>query len=236
MLKKVLVFTLMLIAVGGYSQTKNFIDKPFLETYAKIDSMVVPDRISLRISLKENDSKGDISVAELDKKMISTLKTIGIDIKKQLSLTKLSSNVKKKFIRKNDIQVSKTYSLLVYDANTASRVIRELEDVGLSNISIISMKYSKMEELEVYLREKAIMKARNKAVSMTSRLNQSIGKAIYISDMQANVSDYFTGSSSGIVVRGMGRISNNSDDDLLADIAFRKIKVESKVFVKFELK
>lgn len=236
MLKKILVFTLMLIALSGYSQNKNFIDKPFLETYAKIDSMVVPDRITLRISLKENDSKGDISVAELDKKMSSTLKTIGIDINKQLSLTNLSSNIKKKFIRKNDIQVSKTYSLLVYDANTADRVIRELENVGLSNISIISMKYSKMEELEVDLRVKAITKARNKAVSMTSPLNQSIGKAIYISDMQTSVSDYFTGSANGVVIRGMSSISKNSNDYLLAQIAFKKIKVESKVFIKFELK
>ena len=38
----------------GYAQSKNFIDQPYLETTAKVDSLVKPDRIYLSILIQEN--------------------------------------------------------------------------------------------------------------------------------------------------------------------------------------
>ena len=44
-----------------WSQSKNFIDQPYIETKARVDSLVTPDRIYLSILINEEDSKGKIS-------------------------------------------------------------------------------------------------------------------------------------------------------------------------------
>ena len=49
-----------------FSQEKNFIDLPYLETSAKCDTLVTPDRIFLKIVISEKDTKGKISVEELE--------------------------------------------------------------------------------------------------------------------------------------------------------------------------
>ena len=60
-----------------YSQTKNFIDQPYIETKSRVDTLVTPDRIFLSIFINEEDTKGKISVEEQENKMASTLKLLG---------------------------------------------------------------------------------------------------------------------------------------------------------------
>ena len=49
------IITILCVATGliGFSQSKNFIDQPFLETTAKVDSLVEPDRLYLSILIQE---------------------------------------------------------------------------------------------------------------------------------------------------------------------------------------
>ncbi|MBT8209280.1 MAG: SIMPL domain-containing protein, partial [Eudoraea sp.] len=97
------------------AQQKNFIDQPFLETTASVDTLVVPDRIYLNILITEADTKGRISVEELENRMAAKLKSLGIDLDTQLSLGDLGSDFKKYFLRKTDIQKEKAFKLLLYD-------------------------------------------------------------------------------------------------------------------------
>ena len=91
----ILIGFLTVISNTVLGQTKNFIDLPYIETSASIDTMVVPDRIYLMIILSEKDTKGKISVEELEQKMINKLINIGVDLNKQLEISDLSSNYKK---------------------------------------------------------------------------------------------------------------------------------------------
>ena len=75
---------LALVTLQSYSQTKNFIDRPYLETAAVVDTLVVPDRIYLSILITEADTKGKISVEELENRMNNKLIALGIDTKKRL--------------------------------------------------------------------------------------------------------------------------------------------------------
>jgi len=43
-------------------QTKNFIDQPYLETTAKVDTLIKPDIIYLGILIREKDERNKISV------------------------------------------------------------------------------------------------------------------------------------------------------------------------------
>ena len=99
-----------------FGQTKNFIDQPYLETTAMVDTLVKPDIIYLDILLRESDNRNRESVEELEIKMASKLVSLGIDLKKQLSLSDLGSNFKKYFLKQKDVLKSKAYQLKVFDA------------------------------------------------------------------------------------------------------------------------
>ncbi|RLZ09106.1 SIMPL domain-containing protein [Faecalibacter macacae] len=229
--QSLLFFTLFSTAL--FAQEKNFIDQPFIETAAKVDTLVSPDRIYLTIILSEKDSKNKISVEELENKMASKLTSLGIDLKKQLSMQDLASNFKKYFLKQQDIVKAKSYSLLVYDAQTASKVIVGLENESISNVYLDRTEYSKLEELKLDLKSKAILKAKTIAKAMTEPIGQKVGSAIYISDH--TTSNYgLAGAAPGIVVRGMSKMKVNETYQPL-DIEFDKINVEASVNAKFKI-
>jgi len=217
----------------NFSQTKNFIDLPYIETSAKVDTLVTPDRIYLTILITERDTKNRTSVEELESKMNLKLKSLGVITEKQLTLNDLSSNYKKYFLKQQDILKNKSYSLVVYDAKTASKVIAALEEEEISNVSLEKTEYSKTEELLLILKGKAIVKAKNTAISLTKPLNQKVGNAIYICDSNS-VSTMFRDKSAGIVLRGMASLHAESDYEPIA-ISFEKIKIETQINVNFKL-
>jgi hypothetical protein len=232
-------FQLLLLGLIAFSniivgQTKNFIDLPYIETSAKVDTLVTPDRIYLTIILAEKDTKGKISLEELERKMTGRLNEIGIDISKQLEINDLSSNFKKYLIKQKDILKTKSYSLLVYDAKTATQVIVELEKDDISNISLEKTEYSDIEMLKLNLKTKAVLKAKENASAMANPLGQEVGGAIFISDLNKDFdSNVLQGRAAGIVVRGYSDKKQSILDDV--DIEFHKIKVEEEINVKFQL-
>jgi uncharacterized protein YggE len=222
---------LLLFSASGFSQTKNFIDLPYLETSARVDTFVTPDRIYISILITEKDTKGKISVEELENKMAEKLKHLNINIDKQLTLSDLSSNFKKYFLKQQDVLKSKAYSLLVYDALTAGKVMVALEEIEVSNVNLEKTEYSKIEELQLNLKSKAVLKARSNAMAMVKPLNQNVGNAIYITD---SGSPYFMqGQVAGVLLRGAAM--KNREGYKPIDIEFEKIKVESEVKVTFKL-
>ena len=84
----------------GHTQSKNFIDQPYLETTVKVDSLVKPDRIYLSILIQEKEDRDRTSVEKQEREMASALEELGIDLKKQLKIEDLASNYKIKFFEK----------------------------------------------------------------------------------------------------------------------------------------
>lgn len=229
-MKRITVFTLLFVVGGLFAQSKNFIDQPYLETTAKIDTLVVPDKIYLSIYLSESDTKDRKSVEELENRMQQKLQELGVDTKEQLSLGSLSSNFKDYFLRKTGVLKSKYYSLLVYDALTAGQVIQGLESVGISNVNFQKAEVSNMEELKVMLRGKAVAKAAEQARVLVEPLGQNVGKALYISDMQTGIFYGWRGRA-GVAEMGIAK----ADGFEPIDVDFQKVKVSSTVNVKFAI-
>ena len=179
----------------------------------------------------EKDTKGKTSVEELESKMESTLKKLGINTKENLTLNDLASNFKKYFLKQQDVHKSKAYTLMVNDAQTAGRVIIALEKIDISNVSFDRTEYSKMEDLQLLLKSKAVIKARKQANYLSSPLGQKLGPAIFISDQSSN--NYVRRENTKIMLRGNSTLDSQQFEP--ADIEFQKIKVESRVAVKFKL-
>ncbi|MCJ8166593.1 SIMPL domain-containing protein [Pontibacter sp. E15-1] len=229
-----LIAILLLQSFDGLSQTKSFIDQPFIETAAQVDTLVTPDRIFLNIVLTEKDNKGKSSVEELEARMEATLKQIGINTRQNLMLNDLASNFRKHFLKQQDILKRKEYTLMVTDALTAGRVILALEEIDISNVVLDRTEYAKIEQLQLDLKSRAISKAKQQAVYMAAPLNQKIGPAIYISDQShTSVNNTLQGRVAGVIIRGYTPKKN--EEFKPADIEFEKIKVASAVEVKFKL-
>lgn len=228
-LRFLITLFLIISSLTSYGQSKNFIDQPYLETTARVDTLVIPDRIYLSILITEADTKGKTSVEKLENKMADKLKTLGIDIEKQLTLTDLGSNFKKYFLRKVDVQKDKAYTLLVYDAVDAGRVIMGLESIGISNVNLTKTEYSNLEKLKIDLRQRAVRAAKIQAEAMLIPLDQKLGHALFISDLNTGVQYRMEERMVRV------QMSKEADEDQPIEIEFEKIKVESTVNVKFAI-
>ena len=232
-LKLTTLFILTFLA--GQSQTKNFLDQPYLEVAGNADTLLTPNEIYIKIIITEKDTRDRISVEDQELKMYNALKSLGIDVEKNLTTSDMSSNFKFYLLRSKDVMKSKQYILRVSDAVTASKVFIELENLGISNTSIERVDHSDLESIRNLLRSKAVENARTRAIALTEPLKQTVGPAIHIADNEVySNSNQLRGRLDEVVVVAYG-IKKNAGAEL-PKIEFEKIKVASNINVKFMLK
>ncbi|MDA9202391.1 SIMPL domain-containing protein [Flavobacteriaceae bacterium] len=228
-----LIIGLILMCQISNGQTKSFIDQPYLETTAKVDTLIKPDIIYLGILVREKDERNKISVEEMETRMIAKLKSIGIDPEKQLTLSDLASNFKRYFLKQKDIMKDKAYELKVYNTQTAGKVIVGLEEIGITNVNLDRIEYAEMEELKLDLKSKAVRKAKRQADFLIKPLNQRITHAIHITDNYYKNYNSFEGELDEVIVT---RFSNKRMQTYEPPkIAFKPIRVESEVSIKFAI-
>jgi uncharacterized protein YggE len=215
---------------AGNAQMKSFIDQPYVEVAGSADTMVTPDEIYIKIDISEKDTKNKTSVEELERKMFNALKSMGIDVEKNLTTSDISSNFKTYLLKSKDVMKSKEYMLKVKDAVTATKVFITLEDLGISNTSIDHVDYSGMETMKNLMRTKAIENAKARAMALTKPLQQQIGPAIYISDNEVYPIQPLARQAK------INLYEANSADQELPQIDFEKIQISSNINAKFILK
>ena len=206
-MKKSFLIFVMFFVWNLFSAQKNFLDQPYIEVEAEADTLVVPDRIYVSITLNEADSKNKKSVEEQEKQLETILKKLKINTDKDLSVLDYSSNFKKYFLKGQNILKTKKYSLLVRDAYTLANVIISLEEAGISNTEVEKVEYSKYRELLLELRSEAVKRSR-------------ITRAV-------------TGASLYGVPGGASKIY--ASEDFLRKLDFEKIKFFAEVRVKYQL-
>ena len=228
----VLLFT---ISVFGQTGEKNFIDQNYIEVTGKSEMKITPDEIYLKIQLNEKDLKIK-SLDDAENLMIIKLQEIGIDTKKDLAIKDFASNFKFYWLQKSDVVLSKQYQLLVREPKTVGQVFIELQKLGISNISIDRIENSKIQEYRKDVKINAIKAALEKAKSLAYAINQNIGKAIYIQELDNNFSNGLTGAVSGIRIRGYSNTISSVNKAGEGEIEFEKINLDYSILVRFELK
>jgi len=232
MLAGLLLFT-TIMAANAQNGEKNYIDRPYIEVTGKAEMEVTPDQIYMSITINEKDSKGKIVLAQSEKDMMTKLKALGIDTKKDLSVKDMSSNFKKYWVKSSEIMTSKEYQLLVTTAQMAGTVMQDLEKIGISNVSIERVDHSQMEQFRREVKINAVKIAKEKAVAMASAIGQTAGKAIYIQEVDFGNNAMYTGRMAGLDSNVRMKVS--SADITVPNIEFEKIKLEYQVNAKFEL-
>ena len=234
-MKKLTFLAYMLFSILlANSQTKNFIDQPYIEVSGNSDTLITPNEIYIRILLSEKDTRDRVPIEELEQKMVSTLKSLGLDTKEDLTTSDMTSNFKYYLLKSKDVLKTKLYSLKVTDAVTASQVFLKLEEIAISNTSIERVAHSDLDNIKNKMRTNAIVDAKSRAIALTKPLNQTVGVAVHIVDTDNSISQQLQGRVAGIQIRGYSSFSNS--DKELPKIEFEKIKVTANITAKFVLK
>ncbi|MCT4643479.1 MAG: SIMPL domain-containing protein [Carboxylicivirga sp.] len=232
-MRKLALILALFISINTMAQNgeKNFIDQNYMEVTGKSELDISPDRIYIKVLLNEKDSKNKLALSELEAKMMSALKGIGIDIKKDVLIKDMSSNFKYYLLTKDKILLSKEYQILVRDGKTASQLFLSLENIGISNISIDRLEHSEIVKYRKEVKINAIKAAKDKATALAEAINQTVGRALYIKEM--NNANNFRASNS-IMIRGVSKLYGSKAPS--PELDFEKIKISYSILCRFELK
>ena len=153
-----------------------------IETSVNVKKEVIPDEIFISITINEKDNKGKVSVDRQQKLMIETLTSLGIDTKTALTVDNMGSTLKEHTLKKDNIFISKKYTLKVSTAKDASDAIQALKDIDIAQTSVsrVAISDSLEREIKNLLLVEAAQKAQENATILASAVGCKAGKAIYI--------------------------------------------------------
>lgn len=227
-MKLFIVAAAIFTSIHAFSQgEKNFIDQNYIEVTGKAELEIVPDMIYIKVLLREQDFKGRATIAEMEQQMMQQLRSIGIDVSKDVTIKDFSGALRSKTFSK-DVALSKEYMVLVRDGKTAGKVFTELDKLQINNISIAKLDNSKMDEHRREVKVRAIKVAKAKAEALAEAIGQKAGRALYISESQYNY------------LPAQANISNvvykDKQELVFEDLNFENLKVDATILCRFELK
>ena len=155
----------------------------YIQVNGRAEKEIAPDEFYLQIIINERDSKGKISVESQQRDMIAALKRAGVDVEKQLKMANLSSE----FFKKNTSVATAKYQLQLGSSAMVAKVWQALDGLGISNVSILKVSHSKIEQYKAEVRVEAMQNARQSAATLAEAIGQKIGKCFYIYDSNNNV-------------------------------------------------
>lgn len=234
-MKRYSLLSLLVLAVltlQAQTGTKNFIDQPYIEVHGKAEMEIIPDMIYLKVVIDEKDNKSKQSLEDQEKQMMKALATIDIDTKKNVSVIDYSSNFQAHWIKRTNITTSKEYEILVHSGKKAAQVFIELEKLDISNISVIKLDHTKMEEYRQQVKINAVKAAKNKAKILTKAIDQQVGKAIFIQEISRN---YYPTRMNKMDTNVMMKVKGAGQAEYIPDIDFQKLTLKAEILARFAI-
>jgi uncharacterized protein YggE len=232
-MKKILSVTVAtFVAILSLSaQEKNFIDQNYIEITASAEKEVSPNEIYISITIDEKDNKNN-TLEKQERDMFSRLKSLGIDLEKDMQVKDMETQLQEYFLKKNSVVTSKSYQLKISSTDLLFKVFKELEKMSIPNVSIIRTDVSDKESIKHEVMVMAVNKARQRAELLASSLGRKLGKAIYIQHSEG----YMRGNFVRSLAAGTKMMDINEEEIYSGpNLSFGKIGFNQTVYVKFAL-
>lgn len=197
----------------------------YVEVRGVAKTMIDPNKAEISITLSQADSKGKLSMKELEEQLAKALKEAGVDAAKQLVVTNQTSEAEKR----NQAYQFKNYILTITSAAEAQNVFDAFAANGVNNATITKVWNDNQDAIIEKLKSEAILDAQNTAKTLTGAIGQSIGSAIQITDFSYNNDVVFYDA-----VPRKAMASANVVESL-PTLDFKKIRIERTVSVRFLL-
>ncbi|SRR5690606_3816352 len=230
-MKKVILLFVFLISLSVFSQSDTSLqkdEKPYIEVTGVAEKEIVPDEIYISIVLQEKyEGKNKITIEEQESKLKASLQSAGIDIK-NLELSDANADYMKVRRKTKDVITKKDYSLKVTNAENVGVVFKILDDIDIKDASIERVSHSKIEEYRKEVKILAIQAAKAKADYLLNAIGEQTGKPLIIKEIDVNIPNLL----SNVYYKSDGYVSKNEE----VVIQFRKIKLQTSIYVKFSIK
>lgn len=220
---------LQLLAQGE----KNFIDQPYIIAEGYADTLVAPNQIFLDIQLSEQDVKDRKPIEELEKNLLSGLKSLGIATDKYLTVKNFNSqyqwvNMTTKIIK------SKTFQLEVHDDLTVAQVFQKLESIRVGNVRIASVHHTEYKKIAQQCKVKAIAHAQELAMAQLKPLKQELGKALFIGSTNTPLAATTPEQVNAVYASKKSYTGNTAT--VIEEIKLNKILFKEEVHIYFSIK
>lgn len=231
------IFTFLTLCAYGQEVLENGLI-PIIEVTGIAEQEVIPDEIYLGITIKEQTIEKElISIATQEQQLKTIVKELSIPLENLMLADTEGSLVRIKRKKFNTI-VSNEYVLKVDNAALATAVFNNLDSLNINDFRVIRTNHSKLDSIQKANRIVAIQAAKTKADYLLNAIGEETGRAIYVKENALLNGEY----TSQLNVRGARSVSEYFIDGVKVrgseneTIEFRKIKIQSSVYVKFEIK
>lgn len=242
---KILLILWFLSSVGNLAgQTEaGFAEIPYIEVTGSAYQEVIPDEIYINIIIREKYvSKEKITIEKQEEQLKTYLNNIGVKLN-DLYLSDANADYVKVKWRTKDLLTKKYFTLKVADAVTVGQVFQQLDQLDITDAYIAKVNHSKIDSLEKVVKIRAIKDAKDKSDYLLNSIGEQTGKPLIIQEHEKGIP--VTAAAAGISIRGGRtdgtkyyidgvRVSDN--EDKLGELQFKKIKIESFIYVKFAIK
>jgi hypothetical protein len=221
------------LCISANAQTATVPEKDIIEVTGKAEKEITPDEIYVRILIQEkNESREKISIEQQEEKLKNAVTAAGIDIK-NLSVSDVNADYMKIRWKTKDVLTQKSYILKTSSPQQLRKLFTELDKIEVKDAGIDHVSHSKIDSLTKTVRITAIKAAKDKALYLLTAINEKLGSCLVVREesafviSSANLSNNSYGGSHGA--------SYETTPDIY-EIDFEKIKIESSIYCKFEIK
>ena len=143
------------------------------------------------------------------------------------------ANLSSEFFKKNTSVATAKYQLQLGSAAEVSKVWQALDNLGISNVSILKVSHSKIDQYKEQVRVEAMQNAKQSAQTLAQAIGQNVGKCFYIYDSNNNVMPVFYDNMA--VMRSAKAAGMAEDAAADEPLDFKTIKLQYNVQAKFVL-
>ena len=201
----------------------------YIQVNGRAEREIAPDEFYLQIVINERDSKGKVSVESQQRDMIAALKRLGVNVEKQLKVANLSSE----FFKKNTSVATAKYQLQLGSSAEVGKVWQALDGLGISNVSILKVSHTQIEQYKAEVRIEAMRNAKQNAATLAEAIGQTIGKCFYVYDSNNDVMPVFYNNMA--VMRSAKAFDAAEAAAEEEPLDFKTIKLQYSVQAKFVL-
>lgn len=232
-MKKINLLICCLFTITIFAQAQ--VQKPYIEVTGVAETEIIPNEIYLDICIKERNENGKkLNIDYLENELKMVLRKIGIP-EKNLSISDVNAVLAKTGWWKEEVFSIANYTLKVNGANKLKLLFENFKKMKISDVNIIKATHSDLIDLKKKNRIKAIKVAKEKADYLLNAIGNQTGKPIIINEINNSIQPNFVNANYIKQTRGYASLSKTGNVKNGA-VEFKKIKISSSIYVKFEIK
>lgn len=221
-------FVLLLVLVSVSSVAQENENKRFVEVNGEAKIEVIPDEIYVSATIREEKPE---SFDKVEKAFLSAMKKFDL-LDEDISLADMTGEFASAWFKKDQLRKEKIYQIKLSSAESVGDFLKMADEVGLKDVNIVRTDISNRDEVERNLRIAAVKDSKEKATYMTAALDSKIGDVLLIRDQYMNI---FRGNErvNDMAMMQMSASYQKMEKDVV--VGFKKIRMEIKVFVRYEI-